>query len=845
MEPLPVDPYLDEVVRLVAKHPITSIEAPPGTGKTTRIAPALMKLVGAGTRLYLVQPRRIAARSVAERISRDSKQQVGQQVGYAVRFEHKYTAQTQLIVATEGVLIRKMQQDPTLQDTAIVVLDEFHERSLDADLLLGMLRRVQEELRDDLRIVIMSATLDQPWLVQAMPSLKSIQVQAKSFPVKVEYRPAISAQDIAEHAASVVGQVAPSREGDVLVFMPGAGEIHRCCQSLRNNRALADFEILPLHGSMSIEEQSEAIQIGATRRIIVSTNIAETSLTIPGVQTVVDSGLARVLRFSPSVGLDRLVLENISAASATQRAGRAGRIGPGLCIRLWSEASDRARVSFLEPEIRRVDLCGARLQLHAWGEGNRDDFPWVETPREDAWKSAGRLLSHLGAIEDGAITDLGQQMSQIPLHPRLARLCMEAARYGCLDRAALLASMLSQRDPFDRRPKANVPGQSISTRSSNSWQSDCIERIQWLDRTGVDRLSPFGWVNPGNLRTIQQTADQIEQACRKIVRHPESDSGMIDSVSQQMGLQRSLLAGFPDRLAKRRQQGKPQGLMVGGKGVQLSPESGVRDSELFLCVDVEGTAGEAIVRQASAVASDWLQGSMLCTKDEMFFHPTQKQVVGRRRTYWLDLCLAETPTAIQDEQACAECLLQAVKSNWEMAFPSDDPVVDQWLERVACLAAWVPELQMPQIDLKMLHQAASEICRGKRSLEQVRNGAWTDWLQSLLTSIQAQSLQVDAPERIQVPSGSWLRIEYRAGKPPVLAAKIQELFSWKQTPRIARGRVPLLLHLLGPNGRPQQITDDLASFWTTGYGQVKKELKRRYPKHSWPEDPWSASASRR
>ena len=839
MEPLPVDEYLGLIAQTVRKHAISAIEAPPGTGKTTRVAPSLRDLIQEGQKIYLVQPRRIAARSVAERIAQELNQRVGQQIGYAIRFEQKLSEQTQLVVVTEGILIRKLQQDPTLQDTAIVVLDEFHERSIDGDLLLGMLRRVQTELREDLRILIMSATLDKAWFDDVLPGSPMIQISAKSYPVKIEYRPAGVNQDIVEHAVEVTTQVAQSRSGDLLLFLPGAGEIQRCCQMLRRNKSLDSIDVLPLYGSMRIEEQAQAIKLGARRRIIVATNIAETSLTIPGVQTVIDSGLARVLRFSPDVGLDRLILENISAASAIQRAGRAGRVAPGLCIRLWSEASDRARLAFLEPEIRRVDLCSARLQLQAWGEGDRDDFPWLEPPRKDAWEAAGRLLEFLGALREGSITKLGQQMSQIPLHPRLARLCIESIRYGCLEQAALLCAMLSERDPFDRRV-------SNPTRSTNAWQSDCIERLHWLERPSIERPTPFGGINPGSFNTIKQSAQQIVRVCKDIAQQEPKDRLQQETLGNKDHLlQRCLLVGFPDRLARRRQAGKPQGLMVGGKGVKLSPESGVRDSELFLCIEVDGTAGEALVRQASSVGLDWLQVDAVQTRDEMFFHPTQKQVVGRRRTYWLDLCLAETPMAIDDEEACRECLIQAVKSHWESVFPKDDPTVMQWIQRVGCLRTWVPELELPELDLGMLHRAAEELCRGKRSLDQVRNGQWVDWLENLLTPQQAHSLQSETPERIQVPSGSWLRIEYGVGKPPILAVKIQEVFSWKQTPRIARGRIPLLLHLLAPNGRPQQITDDLASFWTSGYAEVKKELKRRYPKHSWPDDPWTASPSRK
>ena len=816
--------------------------------------------------MYLVQPRRIAARSVAERIAQERGERLGDRIGYAVRFEQRVSAQTDLIVATEGILIRRLQHDPTFQETSIVVLDEFHERSLDGDLLLGMLRRIQGELREDLRIVIMSATLDKEWFGRLMPGVPIYEIGAKSFPVRIEYRPAVANQNIVEHASAIAGEVAENRPGDVLVFLPGAGEINRCCQALRSKRSLAGIDIVPLYGSMRMEEQAQAIVEGERRRIIVATNIAETSLTIPGVQTVIDSGLARVLRFHPGIGLDRLVLENISAASATQRAGRAGRVGPGVCIRLWSEISDRARIPFLEPEIRRVDLSGARLQLFAWGEGTSDDFPWLESPRADAWDAAKGLLEVLGAVNDDRITTMGQRMSALPLHPRLARLCLDAIRRGCLPRAALLAAMLSERDPFDRRggrlggPRGSEKG--IATHTKGVWESDCVERVHWLEKGRADAETPFGILQGGGLRTIEQVAQQITRQAVQVEnefneelvtsdgqrRVEGSDGDRIatnDDATTDDALMRCLLAGFPDRLAKRRSLGKPQGLMVGGKGVRLGPESCVRDPEYFLCVDVEGSSGDAEVRQASGVRLEWLQGPALSVREEMFFHPTQKQVVGRRRTYWLDLCIAETPVSIRDEEACAEALLRAVKANWDDVFPKDNPQVAQFIARMRCLRSWLPELELPEVDSQFLERVAAGLCRGKRGLNEVREGAWMDWLLGSLSSEQVRAIDKEAPERIQVPSGSSIRIEYSEGKPPVLAVKIQEVFSWKETPKLARGRIPLLLHLLAPNGRPQQITEDLASFWRSGYSEVKKELKRRYPKHSWPEDPWTAQPTRR
>lgn len=849
-EALPVDGYLDQIRQEVLGHGMVAVEAPPGTGKTTRVAPMLAGISN-GTRTYLVQPRRLAARAVAERIAFEDGTRVGNRIGYSVRFDHRVGKHTQLIVATEGVLIRKLLQDPTLQDVGVVILDEFHERSLDGDLLLGMLRRVQKELREDLRIVFMSATLDTTWFAEHLQGVPCIRIESRGYPVRLEYRPLEPRQSLIEHAVGVTTQAAGRTEGDILVFMPGASEIHRAIRGLEQEPSLRSFEILPLMGSMRLEDQASAIDSSVRRRIVVSTNIAETSLTIPGVRTVIDSGLARVLRFAPSLGLDRLELENISNASATQRAGRAGRLGPGLCIRLWSEVSDRARVPFLEPEIRRVDLSGARLQLYAWGEGSGEGFPWLEPPRRDAWEAAGNVLEVLGAVEDGKITEVGESMCRLPLHPRLARMCIEAESLGCLREASLTAAMLSERDPFDRVTGQGSTG-GIHTQATRSWESDCVERLHWLVKGREQGTTPFGRYNVNAAKTIEQVAKQIQSTFDQPRQGNdfEGEAGACenaeeDRVHPDVGVMRALLAGFPDRLAKRRNSGKPHGVMVGGKGVQLSPQSGLRIPELFLCIDVEGQRTDALVRQASGVRPEWLVGKHSQVRDELFFHPTQRQVVGRRRSYWLDLCLQETPVSIRNEEECTNVLYEAVLTHWESVFPKDDNSVMQWIERVRCLSDWVPELELPALGTESLQEVARELCRGNRSLEQVRSGAWLQWLGGLLTAEQLRAVQQEVPERIEVPSGSSIRLEYQRGKPPVLAVKIQEVFSWKQTPRIARGRVPLLLHLLAPNGRPQQVTDDLSSFWSYGYTEVKKELKRRYPKHSWPEDPWSASPTRR
>jgi ATP-dependent helicase HrpB len=369
-----------------------------------------------------------------------------------------------------------------------------------------------------------------------------------------------------------------------------------------------------------------------------------------------------------------------------------------------------------------------------------------------------------------------------------------------------------------------------------------VAAIRQCERTGRDE-TPFGKLLRGPLRSIQQSAQQIRQLCDGLMTAPGSKAAEDRHPSD--GLQRTLLVGFPDRLAKRRASGKSQGLMVGGKGVSLAPQSGVMDPELFLCIDIEHKPGDAIVRQASRIDRDWLQGKNRIEREELFFHPTQKQVVARRRTLWIDLVLQETPTTISDEAQCQKVLWGAVKSHWEHSFPRDDMEVSQWIQRVRCLRVWMPDLDLPILDQEALERVALELCQGKRSLVDVQQAPWLDWLGGLLTTEQRRALEREAPSKIQVPSGSMIRIEYEEGKAPVLSVKIQEVFSWQQTPRLAAGRVALRMHLLSPGMRPQQVTEDLASFWRTGYAEVRKELKRRYPKHSWPEDPLTAAPTRR
>ncbi len=849
---LPIDSSIPTIVETIRKNPISIIQAPPGSGKTTRVAPALAAdAIASNDRIYLLQPRRLAARSVAQRIAYENQWTLGQQVGYHVRFDRCYQRDTKLVVATEGVLLRRLQEDATLDGISIVLLDEFHERSLDADLVLGMLRQVQASVRDDLRVVIMSATLNAAQLSSQLNNAPAIAVEGRMFPVSIRYRPPAFRQNTVDAMAATVLDVAQRDSGDILAFLPGQGEIHRVRDQIASS--LRDFDVHALYGSLPLDEQTRIIEPGPKRKVVLATNVAETSLTIEGIRVVIDSGLARVMRFDPSVGLDRLNLEPIAQDSATQRTGRAGRISEGVCYRLWDEASQRARVLSLDPEVRRVDLAAAVLQLFHWGHTEVQSFPWVTAPRDDAIETAKSLLHKLGAIRGNAITTIGKHLVTLPLHPRLGRMVLSGVRQREIGRIALAAALLAERDPFQARDQrgSNNParGASVSTSTIRRWSSDIVERVslieQYLDRGPSE--TPLGTLNRASVQGIVKAAKEIEQLTRRdeAAFNSATENEPYEDQSDVM-LMKALLDGFPDRVAKRRASGGVA-LMCGGKAVQVGPMSGVQQAELFLAIDVDagGNGPNATVRQASAVELDWLNGPLRTEREELFFHPSQQQVVARRRAYWDDLMLSETPTAIENQQAAAELLYRSALTSWSSVFPSEDDELSSLVERCRWLKAIAPEVDLPEMNENTLHEVCLQLCEQRRSFAELKKAPWRDWLLGKFTNDQLRVLDREAPRRIEVPSGSSIRIDYEVGKTPILAVKIQEVFSWKATPRLAFGRVPLLLHLLAPNQRPQQITDDLASFWATGYTMVKKDLKRRYPKHSWPDDPTTAAPTKR
>ncbi len=832
--PLPIDAVLPALHAALAGSNTLVLQAPPGAGKTTRVPPVLADADwAAGKLVIMLEPRRMAARAAARRIAHERGGAVGGEVGYQVRFDEKKSRDTRVLVVTEGVFLRRIQQDPFLDGVAAVVFDEFHERNLLSDVALGMVRRVQQTVRADLRAVLMSATLDPAPISAALGGCPILRSEGRAFPVDVKYLGRASRDPLPVAAAAVIEQAVTTAAGDVLVFLPGVGEIHRTASAIEPLARSLNLAVLPLYGDMPPEEQDAVLAPGPRRKVVLSTNVAETSLTIEGVRIVVDSGLARSMRYDPQSGLDKLELSNISKASADQRTGRAGRTEPGICWRMWDEAAQRARPDRELPEIARVDLASAVLMLKAWGEADILAFPWLDPPFVDSVQLAERLLTRLEALDDrGAVTSLGETLAKLPTHPRLARLVIEGHRRGDARRVSLLAAYLSERDPFSN-PRHGGGRTSLATTRSTRSHSDVVDRLGAIERflaTGQEQ-TPWGELHRGGTRMIQQAADQLRRAA-------ESELGRIVDAAPASDetVQRCLLAAYPDRLAKRRDRGSDRAIMTGGRGVKLAPGSCVTDAELFVCVDIMDAQPDAIVRLASAVEREWLPPELVATRDELFFHPSQKQVVARRRVLWDDLVLSETPIATPAGDAAAAVLFEAARTSWSAVFPEDADVAG-YLTRVQSLATWMPDRQLPAFDEPQRLEVLRALCDGRRSFAELRAAPWLNAIKNTMTWEQLQLVDREAPERFSLPSGKSYRLQYEPGRPPVLAARIQDFFGLRETPRIAGGRVKVLLHLLAPNMRPQQVTDDLPSFWQNTYAEVRKELRRRYPRHQWPEDP--------
>jgi ATP-dependent helicase HrpB len=845
---LPVADVLAEVVA-ASRTGAVVVTAPPGSGKTMLVPAAILDDLPKQKRVVLMQPRRIAARAVAHQIARLRDVPLGGEVGYQVRFDAKVSRDTRLVVETTGIMLRRLLADVSLDGIGAVVLDEFHERTIEMDLVLGLLVRVRQTVRPDLRIIVISATLaagpvarllgDPTGREQACPI---VSADGRLFPVDTRYGRRGEQRELVDLVTNAVPEAVRHTDGHVLVFLPGVGEIMRCEQALT---PLADREghaIFTLFGDLPPEQQDRVLADVGRRKIILSTNVAETSLTIPGVTAVIDSGLARQMRVSAATGLPRLELIPISQAAADQRAGRAGRTGPGVCWRLWDEAAHHHRPAAETPESLRGDMAGPLLQLLALGE--QAEFPWLDEPPSETIANARQLLRQLGAIEspvDAAdrITPLGEELVRLPAHPRLARLLLAGARHGVLRETAIAAALLSERDPFRAGSHSRRgPRDKMNVRT----RSDIVDRVLALQafHAGLQLDDPELELHHGGASNVLRTSEQLYG----LVDVPLA-ARAADPVTAVM---RALLEAFPDRLARLRPGTQDRATMVGGRGVRLDGGSRVRQEPFLLAIDLDDAGGEARVRQASAVDPAWLEeeplaGTNLRKVEELLFAPSRRQVEARLRTYWADLVIDETPIAISNAAAAAELLAREAAAQLDRLLPADDSAAGKFLARIRWLAAAAPDLGLPTLDNAALAALLPEVCSGLRALDEIASADWLSRLQAAVGYERLAEIDRLAPSSHELPNGKRHPLIYEAGKPPTLAVRIQELFGIRDTPRIAGGRVAVLLHLLGPNHRPQQVTSDLASFWQNTYPTVKKELRRRYPKHAWPDDPLSAQAS--
>lgn len=834
--PLPIDSTLPAALRALQNTNSLLLVAPPGAGKTTRVPPALLDAGFADEgHILLIEPRRLAARAAARRMARERNQDVGHDIGYQVRFDRRVGSRTKIIAVTPGILLRWMQEDAYLSSASVVLFDEFHERGVECDLALGMLKLVQESVRPDLKLILMSATLAAESLSLYLDGCPVIDCPGRMHPVKIEYHPRPVMQSIAENVAWGVELVLSRTDGDILAFLPGMREIRDTARRLES--LSSDLAILPLHGDLPLEEQDAALGPSSRRKVVLATNVAESSITVEGITAVVDSGMARSLSFDAGLGMDRLDLKPISRASAEQRAGRAGRTQPGICIRLWSEAWHRNLEEHIEPEIRRVDLAGPLLHLLALGETDVEHFPWLDAPPPENVERALKLLVQLGALDTSRkLTNLGKSMARLPVHPRLARFLLEARRMGCADRAALAGALLSDRDVFPRR---DARGQS----RRSSIASDVLERVEALEQMRACGFKEDGTIDPGSARYVVQTAKQL---LRLLDDEAKDNPGLRDAIDSDEALARSLLAAYPDRIVKRRGPGQRRGVMLGGRGVVLAPSSGVLDGELFLAIDLDAGAEESLVRIASGIQRDWLPRDRLQWHTAVFFNEDEERVQARKRLLIdNDLVLEDNHATLPKSEEVARVLVESARGRLARVLPEKESTAGRFLARVRFLARWMPELNLSAFDDAELADLLPWVANGCKSFAEVRSGNWLGMMQGKMTSAQTRTLEQEAPERILVPSGSAINLQYEEDRPPVLAVRIQELFGMPDTPRLAGGRVRVLLHLLAPNYRPQQITDDLASFWKNTYPVVRKELRARYPKHPWPEDPLEACAVRK
>ncbi len=819
---LPIDDALPALLSALETGTTAVLQVPPGAGKTTRVPLALLDQAWAGSgRIIMLEPRRLAARGAARRMAQMLGEEVGQTVGYRVRMDARVSASTRIEVVTEGIFLRRLQSDASLEGVSAVLFDEFHERSLDADLALAFCLQTRELLRDDLRLVVMSATLDGGPVAALLGGAPLVTSQGRAFPVETQWVEPGPTDRPDEHMARTIRRALADEDGSVLAFLPGSGEIRRVERLLAEGPLPAHVLLTPLYGDMSLEAQDIAIRPAPAgqRKVVLSTSIAETSLTIEGIRIVIDSGLSRLQRFDPRSGMGRLETVKSSRASADQRRGRAGRLSAGVCYRLWSEASDRALIPFTAAEITRADLTPLALELAQWGIVDADELSWLDSPPAATLTQARKLLQQLGAIDDALrITAHGKAMAGLGVHPRLAHLVLRGKELGRTRLACRIAALISERDIL---------------RGGGRRDADLRTRLDHLDERGRG-----GDVDRGALHQALEQARQLE-------RQVGGPPGPIDH--EDAGL--LLALAYPDRIGQRRAGAAGQFRLSGGRGAMLDPTDALAAADLLAVADLDGQGRDARIFLAAPVTQGALEEAFaddIRAETEVVWDGREQIVQARRRRRLFELSLKDEPLTNPPADLVLPAMLEGVRFMGLSCLPWSKEL-EGWRRRVAFLHRASPDRWPDMSDEGLLASLEDWLAPYLSGVTRRSHLDRVD-LHAALTGIldwnQRQAMDAEIPTHLTVPTGNRIPIDY-SGEEPVLAVRLQELFGLAETPRLGGGRIPVLLHLLSPAHRPVQVTRDLAGFWSGSYREVKKELAGRYPRHYWPDDPLIAEPTAR
>ena len=866
----------DIIARLQADRRLI-LSAPTGSGKSTQVPQMLLKhgLLGDG-QVVVLQPRRLATRLLAKRVASELGVKLGDEVGYQIRFENVTSAKTKIRFVTEGVLLRQMIDDPQLRGVSAILFDEFHERHLYGDITLAQALDQQERHRPDLILAVMSATLNAGELEKYLSPCAVLSSEGRTFPVEIDYLPhrvGVNGPPVWELAAEEFSRyVNGGGQGDVLVFMPGGFEISQTIEAIRNTSEAKGFIVLPLHGELQPKDQDAAVARYDRRKVVVATNVAETSITIDGVRLVIDSGLARIARYDSNRGINTLLVEKISQANADQRTGRAGRTAPGTCVRLWSRAEHNERAPHEMPEIRRLDLSEVVLTLKASGVEDLRKFRWLEKPDEISLTHAEELLEDLGALKHVAqasqpagsggvlaasssnsepggslnpqtrtsalqITPVGRKMLAFPLHPRYARMLLAAQEYGCVYQACLVAALTQGRDLLLR----NV-GKEVET-----LREDLLGEKASSDFWILMRAWSYAFNNQFRMDACRKlgihavTAKQVGPLFDQFLRIAKDEG--LDTRPNEVkdeALQKCILIGFSDRVTRRMDQGTLRCELVHGRRGVLARESKVQHSPLFVVAEIREISGRdnevnTILSLATAIETDWLRELFpddIKSDLHVQFDAQQKRVLAAELLRFRDLALAAKRIDPPPADAAARLLADEIIAG-RLLLPNWDHHVEQWLARLNLLCKECADLQLPAITEDDKKAIIDQLCHGAVSYKDIKEREVKPIVMSWLSHAQRELLDKHAPDRLTLPNGRTPKVNYEPGKSPFISLRIQELYDVNQTPKIALGRVPVTVHILTPGMKPIQVTQDLASFWREHYPKIKSELQRKYPKHLW------------